>query len=335
MNSGCTRWWSRSSSGQPSAWCLRRWFRGWRRDRAGQQPCDPTLSGVVRLTLVSHAMTDATSAGRFPADEPLSSLGVRQLSEMAGQFRADVAVCGSELRVRQTAQGLGLRATVEPRLSDLDAGSWRGALLDDIDAADIHLWLTDVTAAPPGGESVADLLARIGDWMRSLTEEGPCRGGHPSLGRAGGDPRRPPRAAEFVLAHRCRADESRCSSPSRRGLDPASVIVERSTGIIANICLMIDINQPPVVVPWNRCQFVCRLSTHGWPLRSTAYQLNVSSPGRLPALAPMYGHSVRSRSIPGIADMMSLTGAAAPVAPDWRAACTRQMSSALPYHSAP
>ena len=24
-------------------------------DRAGQQPCDPTLSGVVRLTLVSHA----------------------------------------------------------------------------------------------------------------------------------------------------------------------------------------------------------------------------------------------------------------------------------------
>ena len=131
-------------------------------------------------------MTDATSAGRFPADEPLSSLGVRQLSEMAGQFRADVAVCGSELRVRQTAQGLGLRATVEPRLSDLDAGSWRGALLDDIDAADIHLWLTDVTAAPPGGESVADLLARIGDWMRSLTE-GPARVvavTHPSVVRA-------------------------------------------------------------------------------------------------------------------------------------------------------
>ena len=36
-----------------------------------------------------------------------------------------------------------------------------------------------------------------------------------------------------------------------------------------------------------------------------------------------------------MADMMSFTGAAAPVAPVCNAACTRQMSSALPYHSAP
>jgi hypothetical protein len=41
------------------------------------------------------------------------------------------------------------------------------------------------------------------------------------------------------------------------------------------------------VVPWNRFQLVCRLTTHGCPVRSTAYQLNVSSPGRFPALAPM------------------------------------------------
>ena len=33
------------------------------------------MGEVVRLTLVSHAMTDAMSAGRFPTDEPLNSVG--------------------------------------------------------------------------------------------------------------------------------------------------------------------------------------------------------------------------------------------------------------------
>ncbi len=37
------------------------------------------MSEVVRLTLVSHAMTDAMSAGRFPTDEPLNSVGYRQV----------------------------------------------------------------------------------------------------------------------------------------------------------------------------------------------------------------------------------------------------------------
>ena len=37
------------------------------------------MSEIVRLTLVSHAMTDATAAGRFPRDEPLNALGQRQI----------------------------------------------------------------------------------------------------------------------------------------------------------------------------------------------------------------------------------------------------------------
>ena len=37
------------------------------------------MSEVVRLTLVSHAMTDAMAAGRFPTDEPLNAVGRRQV----------------------------------------------------------------------------------------------------------------------------------------------------------------------------------------------------------------------------------------------------------------
>ena len=41
------------------------------------------VTEVVRLTLVSHAMTDAMAAGRFPADEPLNRIGRRQAEAAA------------------------------------------------------------------------------------------------------------------------------------------------------------------------------------------------------------------------------------------------------------
>lgn len=41
------------------------------RERTGIDYCG--VCEVVRLTLVSHAMKDAVTAGRFPVDEPLNS----------------------------------------------------------------------------------------------------------------------------------------------------------------------------------------------------------------------------------------------------------------------
>ena len=43
------------------------------------------MSEVVRLTLVSHAMTDAMAAGRFPDDEPLNALGQSQIDAAVDQ----------------------------------------------------------------------------------------------------------------------------------------------------------------------------------------------------------------------------------------------------------
>lgn len=126
------------------------------------------MSEVVRLTLVSHAMTDALAAGRFPTDEPLNSLGHRQVDATTELGNVDAAYCGPEKRTRQTAELLGLRAEVLPQLADLDCGRWRGDLLGGVRPAELAIWLTDPTQAPHGGEAVVELISRVRRWMASI-----------------------------------------------------------------------------------------------------------------------------------------------------------------------
>ncbi|BBY81641.1 histidine phosphatase family protein [Mycolicibacterium pulveris] len=128
------------------------------------------MTEVVRLTLVSHAMTDAMAAGRFPTDEALNSVGHRQIGVCTELGVADVALCAPEKRTRQTADLLGLAASVEPRLADLDCGRWRGDVLGRLPPDDLAIWLTDPTRAPHGGETVVELVDRVRDWMDGLAE---------------------------------------------------------------------------------------------------------------------------------------------------------------------
>jgi broad specificity phosphatase PhoE len=131
------------------------------------------VTAVVRLTLVSHAMTDAMAAARFPTDEPLNETGRRQAEAVAG---LDVTgfgtrhVAGPEQRARQTAQLLGLRAATEPRLADIDCGQWRGQALGSVVPAELELWLSEPDQAPHGGESIVDLTERVAGWLDSLVE---------------------------------------------------------------------------------------------------------------------------------------------------------------------
>ena len=134
------------------------------------------MNKVVRLTLVSHGMTVAMASGRFPTDEPLSTVGRRQVDVSIdlgiGSKPGEpgyTALTAPEKRTRQTAELLGLRATVEPRLADLDCGRWRGDVLGGIRPADLAVWLTDPARAPHGGESVVDLVDRVAGWLDSLT----------------------------------------------------------------------------------------------------------------------------------------------------------------------
>ncbi len=128
------------------------------------------MSEIVRLTLVSHAMTDAMAAGRFPTDEPLSALGLRQAAGVRELGTFDEAVCGPETRTRQTAELLGLVPESEPLLADLNCGAWRGAALDAVPPAELADWLTDPAYTPSGGESVTELVARVRVWLDTLNQ---------------------------------------------------------------------------------------------------------------------------------------------------------------------
>lgn len=125
------------------------------------------MTAVLRLTLVSHAMTDAMAAGRFPVDEPLSETGRQQITRLEVKPGAHTST-GPERRARQTAELLGLPATEDPRLADLDYGRWRGQELDNIDPEQLRVWLTDPAASPHGGESIVDLVERVNGWLAAL-----------------------------------------------------------------------------------------------------------------------------------------------------------------------
>lgn len=128
------------------------------------------MTGVARVTLLSHGMTDAMADGRFPADEPLNAIGRRQVEAMdtvAGA--AQRRLSGPEQRTLQTAKLLGLQAETEPLLADLDCGRWRGEALAALRSDELEAWLSQPGAAPHGGESIADLILRVARWLESLT----------------------------------------------------------------------------------------------------------------------------------------------------------------------
>jgi broad specificity phosphatase PhoE len=76
------------------------------------------------------------------------------------------------LRARQTAEGLNLTAVADPLLDECGYGRWSGCSLDDLQAREpegVAQWLTDPMAAPHGGESIAQLIARVGGWLGDQT----------------------------------------------------------------------------------------------------------------------------------------------------------------------
>lgn len=121
-----------------------------------------------RLFLVSHAATSAVREARFPDDESLD----RATKPATALSRVDEVRSGPELRCLETAAGLGFTPVVDPALSDLDCGAWRGRSLSEVDQDGLLAWLSDPDAAPHGGESVRRLLDRVGGWLDELPAVG-------------------------------------------------------------------------------------------------------------------------------------------------------------------
>lgn len=128
----------------------------------------------TRLVLIRHGRTAWNHAGRFQgrADIPLDEHGRAQALRMAGHVAAlgPTAIVASDLlRARQTADVLaavtGLAARIDPRLQEIDVGSWSGRTIEDAatEMPDLHDALREGRdfRRSPTGETAVEAGARV------------------------------------------------------------------------------------------------------------------------------------------------------------------------------
>lgn len=139
------------------------------------------------IYLLRHGETVWNRANRLQGhrDSPLSQTGIAQI-EAIGQFLRDniddhgaFDVVSSPLgRAWQSAvivaRALGRDTDVivpEPRLKEMSYGTWEGMTVAEVEQAEPGIWERRKSDLwhfrPPGGESYADLSARVAPWLRA------------------------------------------------------------------------------------------------------------------------------------------------------------------------
>lgn len=140
----------------------------------------------TRLLLISHASTAAMRAARCPADDPLDARGLADVDAARNHLAIPdnaTALTSPAACARETALALGLAATVDAALADLNYGEWHGRRLAELAAEApeaLTTWTRDPDASPPGGESFSQLIKRVGAWLDAFggaahAEAGPSR----------------------------------------------------------------------------------------------------------------------------------------------------------------
>lgn len=145
------------------------------------QPVPETAPVVTTVThLLRHGQTEHTPERRFSGrnDLPLSRTGRAEAEAAAERARAlgiDVVVSSPLRRTRETAgivaEALGLTPQFDDDLAELDFGELEGLTFEE--ARQRHplaarRFGVDTTVAAPGGESVADVSARVARARRRI-----------------------------------------------------------------------------------------------------------------------------------------------------------------------
>jgi probable phosphoglycerate mutase len=141
----------------------------------------PVVTTVTHL--LRHGQTEHTPERRFSGrnDLPLSRTGraeAEAAAVRAGELGIEVIVASPLRRTRETAEAvgtaLGLPVQFDDDLVELDFGALEGLSADEARAthplATRRFW-ADVTVAAPGGESVADVSARVARARRRILTE--------------------------------------------------------------------------------------------------------------------------------------------------------------------
>jgi broad specificity phosphatase PhoE len=136
---------------------------------------------TTRVTLISPARSESSEEFAFDdGRRGLSPAGEREVrrAREAGVVPEGPAlvVVSPSVRCVRTAEGLGIEDAAEhadERLAGCAMGRWRGRTLEEVGADEpeaVAQWLADPEAAPHGGESVARLCARTGEWLDGLAQ---------------------------------------------------------------------------------------------------------------------------------------------------------------------
>jgi len=114
--------------------------------------------------------------GGFPAaGDGLDEGGLRKALDTRGKLeRYDLAVSSPAVAARETAEALGVAVTVDDRLRDICFGEWAGMSFEQAharDAAAFGHWLESPQDAVPGGENMADVRERVGEWLSAQASD--------------------------------------------------------------------------------------------------------------------------------------------------------------------
>ena len=125
----------------------------------------------MRIYLVRHprpAVAEGVCYGRTDVDLAEDAGVVAQ--RLRPHLPVDAPVFSSPLRrCRQLAERLSPTHSVDPRLVEIDFGAWEMQRWDDIGLAALEGWATNpLHHVPPGGESPAQLLQRVGEFHAAL-----------------------------------------------------------------------------------------------------------------------------------------------------------------------
>ncbi|HEV2087187.1 MAG TPA: histidine phosphatase family protein, partial [Cryptosporangiaceae bacterium] len=144
-------------------------------------------SRATTTVLVRHAASALSPERRFSGrgDVPLSPDGVEQTKRVATRLAArgglSAVVSSPLLRARQTAElvagALGVDLTFDPDLVETDFGVWEGSTFAEVRERwpdELDAWLAAPGAAPPGGESFAEVEHRVLRAHRRLVETYPA-----------------------------------------------------------------------------------------------------------------------------------------------------------------
>jgi broad specificity phosphatase PhoE len=116
------------------------------------------------LILVRHGRTQGNAAGLLQGrlDNPLDDVGRRQAEQIAAAIGpVDQVITSSLSRAAETASLFGVTPIVDDRWIEIDYGDFDGCPVADVPREIWDKWRTDADYAPPGGESMAAMDARV------------------------------------------------------------------------------------------------------------------------------------------------------------------------------